>query len=60
MDLRIEWYHLMFIAWFLILLNQMFLFKRLKGVEQLGLSILTGAITYDKETGVVTIEDEED
>ena len=60
MDFRIEWYHLMFIAWFLILLNQMLLFKRVKGAEQLGLGILTGAITYDKETGVVTIDDGED
>lgn len=62
MTFTIEWYHLMFLAWGLILINQIQLFRRIKGVEALAIAILTGEVQYNPETKeVIIIEpDEED
>jgi hypothetical protein len=62
MTFTIEWYHFMFLAWILILINQIQLFKRIKGVESLAIAILTGEVQYDPETKEIIIieQDEED
>lgn len=62
MTFTIEWYHFMFLAWILILINQIQLFKRIKGVESLAIAILTGEVKYNPETKEITIieQDEED
>lgn len=62
MTFTIEWHHLMFLAWILILINQLQLFKRIKGVESLAIAILTGEVQYNSETKEIIIieQDEED
>lgn len=62
MTFTIEWYHFMFLAWILILINQIQLFKRIRGVESLAIAILTGEVQYNPETKeVIVVEpDEED
>lgn len=62
MTFTIEWYHFMFLAWILIIINQIQLFKRIKGVESLAIAILTGEVQYNSETKEIIIieQDEED
>lgn len=62
MTFTIEWYHLMFLAWILILINQIQLFNRIKGVESLAIAILTGEVQYNPETKEIIVieQDEED